>query len=447
MSSVRAGARRRANRRSPRQGVKEAAPISFGSDLEISDFRFHNGLRLLLLPDRSAPVVSYQTWVRVGSRHEPDGKTGLAHLLEHLMFKETEKFPVGEFDRLLELEGAEVNAATWTDWTCYYENLPKRSLPVAIELESDRLRNLILRSEPFESERGVVINERKSSVDDDPEARAAETLYATAFQTHPYRWPTIGWMRDIRRVTLGDCQKFYRTYYAPNNVTLVAVGDFDPREVVDCVGAAYGHLARTRIPREQVGPEPTIKRPRRRTLRLATDTSKLLYGWHAPPYGSVDYLVLEVLSEILSGGRSARLRWRLVTEDELAVSVSSDVAPFAMGGLFDVAVDARAGTSIADLSGAIDGELGRLLDEGPTADELETARNRLELATLAGLETAAGKADQIGFDAVVCGRPGATFDFLQAYASISIDQCREVARRYLSPQRRTEVLVLSKGEA
>ena len=199
---------------------------------QVHRFRLGNGLRLLLLVDQAAPVVSYFTWFRVGSRHEKPGKTGLAHLFEHLMFNETQGLKAGEFDRKLEESGAESNAATWFDWTYYYEALPKDRFGLAVELESERMARLVLREPQVVSEKEVVTNERRMRVEDDPEGTANEILYKTAFTKHPYHWPTIGWMDDIQGFTPSDCEAFYATYYAPNNATVVVVGDVTEEDVL-----------------------------------------------------------------------------------------------------------------------------------------------------------------------------------------------------------------------
>jgi zinc protease len=189
-------------------------------------YRLENGLTILLLRDRSAPVCAYYTWFSVGSRHEKEGKTGLAHLFEHLMFNETENYKAGEFDRKLEESGAESNAATWVDWTYYHEAVPKDRLPLAVKLEAERMARLVLREPQVKSEKEVVANERRYRVDDDVEGAANELLYKTAFTRHPYHWPTIGWMADIVGFSPEDCGRFYKTYYAPNNAVVVVVGDF-----------------------------------------------------------------------------------------------------------------------------------------------------------------------------------------------------------------------------
>ena len=193
----------------------------FGPRLALERHRLDNGLVVLLLPDPSAPVVSVQTWYRVGSRHERPGRTGIAHLFEHLMFNQTEHLAAGEFDRQMELAGGETNAATWVDWTCYRDSLPAGGLELALRLEADRMRHLTLTDAQVDSEREVVANERRYRVDDDVEGFLAEELWRRAFTTHPYHWPTIGWMADIAAITTEDARAFYRAYYAPGNATLV----------------------------------------------------------------------------------------------------------------------------------------------------------------------------------------------------------------------------------
>jgi zinc protease len=440
--------RRPIARRSTRNGASKTPKPrehAFGPDLTILTTRLSNGLGVVMLVDRVAPIVSYQSWFRIGSRHEKPGKTGLAHLFEHLMFKGTKKYGPGQFDRLFELQGGEVNAATWTDWTCYYENVPKAALPLAIELEADRLSNLDLSKEQVLAERDVVANERRFSVDDDVGSKASETLYSTAFQRHPYRWPTIGWMADIEAFNLDDCERFYRTYYAPNNASVVVVGDFDAAATLERIEAAYGALPRSKIPRAVRVAEPEQRRERRKTIALATDTVKVTIGYRAVPYGTDEYAALSLLNEVLCGGRSSRLRWKLVTEQEVAAEVSGGVAPFAEGGLHDFFLDAREGRAASTLLRLFDKEIARVRNKRVPNDELEKAKSRVELAFLTSLETAGGKADQVGFDATVLDDPAAAFRTLERYRAVTSDDLLDVARRYLAPERRSIVIVEPNG--
>lgn len=416
--------------------------IPFGQTLSIRRWRLGNGLDVLVMPDRSAPVVSYQTWYRVGSRHEKPGKTGLAHFFEHLMFKETKNVGPGEFDRVMEAAGGETNAATWTDWTSYYENLPKRELELAVRLESDRMANLVLQEPQVESEREVVMNERRYRVDDDVEGATNEKLYATAFKKHPYRWPTIGWMRDIRGYTVKDCLDFYRTYYAPNNAALIVAGDVDEEEVLSLVQSYYGALKPSRIPSERPVQEPDQRSERVISLEQPTDTEKVQIGWHGPPYGARDYAVLTLMSDLLTGGRSSRLFRTLVLDREIASEVCGSIAPFHDPGLFELWVNGRSGVKSEALLEVVDAEIERLQSKLVPEEELEKAKNRHELSFLQGMETVSGKADQIGFYEAVTGDPAGVFQQLDDWRSVTPSDVREAARRYLNRRRRTVVTVL-----
>ena len=413
---------------------------AFGAGLTLRRFRLGNGLSVLTLIDRAAPTVSYHTWFRVGSRHESPGKTGLAHLFEHLMFNETREHPHGDFDRLMEGAGAEANAATWTDWTYYYENAPSNALPLLVELESDRMANLVLRAPQVASEKEVVANERKLRVDDDVEGRALELLYETAFRRHPYRWPTIGWMNDIRGLTVRDCQRFYRTHYSPSNATLVIVGDFDERKALRLVQKHYGRLAATRAPEPKArAREPVQRRERVVELVAPTPTEKLLLGYHAPSYTHPDTVALNVASEVLFGGRSSRLHRLFCLEEEIALSVRGSIAPFVDPGLFEMWIFVREGRRRQDALEMLDSELTRLGDEGPARLELDKAIHQLELSFIHGLETAGGKAEQIGFHETVAGDGAAVFNRIAAYRDIDAHDVKRVTKTYLRPSRRSRI--------
>jgi zinc protease len=223
--------------------VTHVESVPFGPSLEVNRYRLENGLEVLHCAEHSAPIVAYHTWFRVGSRHEREGKTGLAHLFEHLMFNEIEGRKSGEFDRLLEEAGAESNASTWLDWTQYNISIPRDRLALVVGLEGERMSRLVLREPQVTSEKEVVANERRYRVDDDVEGSVSELLWATAYTRHAYRAPTIGWMADIEGFTTEDCAEFYRTYYAPNNATLVVVGDVSAARLLALVSAAYGDIA------------------------------------------------------------------------------------------------------------------------------------------------------------------------------------------------------------
>jgi len=409
-------------------------------------FLLGNGLRLLLLVDKSAPVLSYFTWFRVGSRHEKPGKTGLAHLFEHLMFNETEGLAASEFDRKLEENGAESNAATWLDWTYYYESLPKDRFALAVKLESERMARLVLREPQVASEKEVVANERRMRVDDDVEGTANEILYKTAFTLHPYHWPTIGWMQDIENFTPDDCVAFYRTYYAPNNATVVVVGDVSEKDVLTRIRDAYGAIPSSEIPEEDTVPEPPQRELREITLKKPTPSEKLLLGYRGPALGDADHPTCVVLNEILFGGRASRLYRELVTTREACTEVRGWVSTFRDPGLYELYFTARPGVASADILAALEAQLARVKADLVDPEELDRAKARLELGLLQSLETTSGKAEQIGFYDTVLGDPSAAFRRLERYRRVTAGEIRTAARRYFVDEARTIVRVLPEPE-
>lgn len=408
----------------------------------VTRFALGNGLTILLLVDRNAPVLSFHTWYRVGSKHETPGKTGLAHLFEHLMFNETKHVPRGQLDRLIESAGGETNAATWVDWTHYQSELPASELPLIVRLEADRMQHLVLRKPQVESEKEVVANERRYRVDDDIEGQVGELLYATVFKKHPYGWPTIGWMQDIEAFTPEDCALFYRTYYAPNNATIVVTGDVDPEEVLSLIQKHYGKIPAARIPRFKPAVEPPQRSERSVELQRPTPAAKLAIAYRGPSFRDKDFPALALASEVLFGGRSSRLFSRMVRDEEIATDLHGSLAPFSDAGLYEIWVSLRAGRELPEALAVIDEELQRLCKQGVTATELLKVKNRMELGFLQGMETAAGKAEQLGFFEVVYGDASALFGRLSTLRAITPQDVKRVANKYFDSKRRTRVAVL-----
>jgi zinc protease len=425
----------------PTARLEHEGSIPLGPAMLVHRYRLGNGLTILTSVDASAPVVSYHTWFAVGSRHEKTGKTGLAHLFEHLMFNETEKHPAGSFDRTLEEAGAESNAATWVDWTFYHESIPKDRVGLVIDLEAERMSKLVLREPQVTSEKEVVANERRYRVDDDVEGAVSELLYKTAYTRHAYSWPTIGWMADIEGFTTEDCDRFYRTYYAPNNATVVVVGDFRERDLLAKIQKAYGALESAEIPVEDVMPEPPQTDERRLSVKKPTATDKLAVAYHGPAFGDVDHVPLTMLCEVLFSGRSSRAHRSLVQQDEIATELRGWVSTFRDPGLFEIYATARPGRSAADLLTALDRELARVIAEPVTTAELDKVKAKVELALVQSLETASGRAEQIGFYHTVLGDPAGAFGRLEAYRRTTRSDLLRVARRYLVENRRTLIEV------
>lgn len=399
-----------------------------------------------MAPDRAAPVAFVHTWLSVGSRHEPAGKTGMAHLFEHLMFGGTATQPFGAFDRRIEEAGGDTNGATWLDWTYFSNDVPVAALPLVLELEADRMQHLVLEPEPVEREREVVLNERRETVEDDVDEYASEQLYLTALSRHGYRHPTIGFAEDVEALSIDDCRAFYRTYYAPNNATLVVVGDVEPEAVAELVDRHYGAMTSSSIPvaPHDVEPEPTGAR--RKRLELPTDLARLVVGYRAPAVGSDDHAAVVVLNEVLTGGRAGWLHRALVEDARVAQGVSGDVGFFRDPSLWELDVLAQdEDITPAALEAPLRAVLERVAERIDEA-ALEGARSRLELRALQELWSGDGRAEQLGFGEVVLGDPGWSLDRVEAYRAVDRDAVVAAAERYLRPEACTTIEVVPSDE-
>ncbi|MBK6516684.1 MAG: insulinase family protein [Polyangiaceae bacterium] len=432
--------------RPPARSVRYEGPAPFGQGMTVHRFALSNGLRVLVEIDPAAPVLCLQTWMRVGSRFEKAGKTGISHLFEHLMFGETEKSAHGAFDRLLEEAGGETNAATSLDWTYYHQNLPKTALALGLRLEAERLAHLVLREPQVASEKEVVANERRQRVEDDVDGAVSELLYREAFREHAYGIPTIGLMKDILSFTPEDCTEFYRTYYAPNNATLVLVGDVDLEETLGLVADHMGALEPSEVPLEDVHPEPPQLEERRLVVDKPSPTHRVAIGYKCPALGDFDHAPLVVLNEILFGGRSSRLHRRFVKELELATEVRGWVGTGRDPSLYDISLTAREDVTNERLLEVFDEEIAKIMASSVDEAELDRAKARLELGTLQSLESVSGRAETIGFYDTVLGEPGALFTKLEAYRRVTRADVLRVARRVLSSTGRTMVLVRPSGD-
>jgi zinc protease len=406
----------------------------------IRRYLWPNGLRLILLADRGAPIFSYQTWFRVGSRHEQPGRTGMAHFFEHLMFNETETLGRGQLDRLIEATGGDNNAATWTDWTYYRTSLPARDLELAVRIESERMQRLVLEDEQIEAEREVVMNERLERVEDDVDGFLDEKMNELAFTVHPYRWPTIGWMDDIRGLAKPDIHAFYRTYYKPSSATIVLVGDVDESAALALVDRYYGDIPAADLPAEPRVAEPTQEAERRHRFTKPVHADRLMVGYKAPGQGDPDWAVLEFIAALLAGGPSSRLYRRLVIDTEMATSVDCATMPFRDPCLFRLGVNLtrghRAEAALAEIDAAI-AELGRTPVPAP---ELAKIKNCVETDFWAALEDCDGRAEALGHYETTLGDFRRLFEMADWLARIDADDIRRVAASYLEPRRRTIVI-------
>lgn len=417
------------------------AEHDFGKRLRIRRYVLDNGLCAILLPDDAAPILSYQTWFRVGSRHERPGQTGMAHFFEHLMFNETETMAPGVLDRLIEETGGDNNAATWTDWTHYRTSVPARDLELAVRIESERMERLVLEDAQIESEREVVLNERLERVEDDVDGFLDEKLNALAFTVHPYRWPTIGWMEDIRGLAKPAVQEFYRTYYAPNNAIIVLAGAFDEQAALDMMARYYGHLPAARLPAEASGTaEPAQDAERRQRFARPVHADRLAIGYKVPGQGHPDWAALDFIASILCGGPSARLYRRLVVETELASSVDCGMLPFRDPCLLRMGVNMARGHRAEEALAEIDAIMDALARTPVSEAELTKVKNCAETDFWSALEDCDGRAEALGHYETTLGDFRALFDMVDRVARVSADDIMRVARTYLTPAGRTAVI-------
>lgn len=355
-----------------------------------------NGLTVLVWPRRTAPVVTTQIWYRVGSRDELPGATGLAHFLEHLLFKGTRKYKKGEIDRLTYRNGGTNNAFTFNDYTAYEFNFPKSTWKTALEIEAERMRNCVFDNAEFEAEREVVMEERRGE-QDDPASRFGEQLSTVLWLAHPYRNPVVGWMEDLKRVTRDEVYAFYRRYYVPANATLVITGDVTPEEAVAAAREAFAGLPKLPAPPRRVVPEPErVDGARHLRAYLPTQVPRLSLAFQAPKDGTPDFYALWIMTYVLAEGNLSRLHRRLVDRDQLATEVDGYVGGYREAGEMGFNAVPREGVPLERLEGVIWDELGRIASEPVTERELERARNQFYSRWVHGLETANEMATVLG---------------------------------------------------
>jgi predicted Zn-dependent peptidase len=414
-------------------------------DFPVEERSLKNGLRIRLLADSSLPVCTLYSFFRVGSRNERPGITGISHLFEHMMFNGSKKYGPKEFDRRLEASGGTSNAYTSNDLTAYYEDFASEALPLVLDLEADRMASLLIDDASLARERDVVKEERRFRTDNDIDGMLDEALGALAFVAHPYRWPVIGWMSDIESISRADCERYFRTYYAPNNCTLVLVGDFEPRAALEEIERLYGPIgAGDGLPRVPSG-EPPQKGERRAVIRYPSQAPAILVGFRGPSGHDPDSLVLDLIEAALSAGEGARLKRALVYQQELCVDAHVSFAWRMDPGLFEISLKLNPGVDPDRAEGALRAELNRICDEQMKADELERAKNLVRAQLLRALATTNGRAHTIGQMEVMLGTWRAMLDLPDRYAAVTAADVQRVARRTFAPHRRN-VVTLIPGE-
>jgi zinc protease len=412
------------------------------SDFPVQEHALQNGLQIRLLPDRSLPIATLYSFFRVGSRNERPGITGISHLFEHMMFNGSRKFGPKEFDRRLEAAGGTSNAYTSTDVTAYYEDFAAEALPLVLDLESDRMASLLIDDDSLQREREVVKEERRFRTDNDIDGMMDEALGALAFVAHPYRWPVVGWMSDLNRIAREDCERYFRTYYAPNNCTVVLVGDVDPKTAVGQIEKLYGKIPRGEALPPVADGEPPQKGERRAVIRYPAQAPALLAGFRTVDGRDPDSLVLDLVEAALGYGEGARLKRALVYEQELCVDAHIYFGWRVDPALFEVSLKLNPGTDPHRAENALWAELERICADSISEAELQRAKNFVRSGLLRGLQTSNGRAHTLGQMEVMLGTWRAFLDLPDRYQAITVEDIRRVARKTFAPHRRNLVTLI-----
>ncbi len=400
------------------------------------EFKLDNGMKVIVKEDHRAPVAVAQVWYRAGSMDEVSGTTGVAHLLEHMMFKGTKDVPSGQFSKAIAAAGGKENAFTGSDYTAYFQQLQVAKLPVSFRLEADRMHNLVISDEEFAKEIKVVMEERRWRTDDKPQSLVYEQMRGAAFLSHPYHHPVIGWMTDLENMTAEDARNWYRRWYTPNNAILVVVGDVEPQAVLKLAEEHYGKIPPRLLPLRKAPVEAAQRGIKRLTVKAPAQLPYLLMGYHAPalkrPDADWEPYALDVLSGILDGHASARLNKALVREQQVASAVGAGYDLIARGpSMFILDGTPSEGKGVADLEAALRAEIEKIKRDGVSEEELQRVKAQNVANRVYQRDSMFYQAMLIG-EMETVGLPYQALDtILERLKAVTAEQVRDVARKYL----------------
>jgi len=419
-------------------------------ELPYSKRTLENGLDVIVHEDHHVPVVAVNLWYHVGSKNERPGRTGFAHLFEHLMFEGSEHHNSGYFPPLQQA-GALLNGSTNTDRTNYWEVVPTSAVDLALWMESDRMGYLLpaLTRERFETQRDVVLNERRQNYENRPYGFALMALLAALYPPdHPYHWMTIGAAEDIRAMQFEDVRDFFRSYYHPSNASLVLAGDIDTGRAFDLATQYFGDIPGGVKP-PRVSAEASIGRERRLLLEDRVELPRLYIGWHSPAMFADGDAELDLAGDLLANGKTSRLYRSLVYDQRLAVDVSGYQSSRELGGFFLLVATAAPGRSLSEIAAEIDKAIQALVEDGPSPAEMERAEAQAEAHFLYRLQTVGGfggKSDQLNAYNVMRGNPGYFAQDLARYQSATAETVRATARRWLRYDARVVLSLVPRGQ-
>jgi zinc protease len=435
----------------PLLAVLAAAAPAAAQEVSIpsTTFRLPNGMRVVVAEDHSTPIVAVNVWYHAGSGYEQPGRTGFAHLFEHIMFEGSRYVAEGDFDNLLEAAGASNNGTTNTDRTAYYEILPSNALELALWLEADRMGGLLdaMTEQKLNGQRDIVKNERRQSYENQPYGLRGEIAAAALYPSgHPYSWTTIGSMADLSAASMEDVKSFFRTYYAPNNAVLTVVGDVDPQQVRTLSERLFGGIAAGQPVARPELPVPPIPATRRIVREDNVTLPQLTLIWRTSPRFSKDEAPLDALADILTGGKSSRLYKRLVYDAQVAQSVGSNNQARLLSGDLWITLLGKPNTDLDVLEAAVMEEIQRLADSGPTEEELRRVVNGIETSFVSRLETVEGKAEQLNEYVYYTGEADYAARDLARYRALTPADVQRVAREYLQGKNHLIISFVPKGK-
>ncbi len=414
--------------------------FSQAAEVKVQEHMLNNGLKVLVKEDHRSPVVVTQVWYKVGSSYEPGGITGISHMLEHMMFKGTDKHPVGEFSRIIAENGGNENAFTGRDYTAYFQTLEKSRLPISFELEADRMRHLHLLESELVKELQVVTEERRMRTDDKPRAKLQEHFSAMAYLNSPYKNPVIGWPADIAAYTVKDLQQWYERWYAPNNATVVVVGDVVPKEVFKLAEKYFGPLKPSEL--DQVKPQTEVKQlgVKKMTIKLPAKLPYILMGYKVPVLTTAENeweaYALEVLAGILDGGNSARLQSQLVRGQQIAVAAGASYnLTTRLSNLFMLDATPAKGKTVYDMEFALKQQVSDLKTKKVTSEELARIKAQVLSGAIYERDSNFYQAMQLGMYETVGLGWQKVDEYVSKVNQITAEQVQQVARKYLIDNR------------
>ncbi len=411
----------------------------------VTRVRLDNGLTVLLYENHETPVVSYYTFYKAGSRNEHPGITGVSHVLEHMMFNGAKKYGPKKFDMTLESHGGYSNAYTTNDMTVYFENIAADNLELVVDMESDRMADLALDSTILESERSVIEEERLMRIDNNNGGLVYEELSAAVYMAHPYSWPVIGWMADIKHISRDECYKYYSTYYAPDNAVTVVAGDFQTQRAIDLITAYYQSIPASSPPPSVVRDEPEQRGPRRVQLERPAQYGHFARGYHIGDKDDPDLYVMQIINSLLTTGESSLLYQSLVEDMQISMGVYGDFNWAIDPSMYYIYIAAYPGVDVAQVEHAYDSVMTDFVSADIADSALLRAQNGLIADYYKEFETNSGIAGEIGFYEVLYGDWTTMYDYADHIRAVTTDDIKRVVARYLTDQNSTTVVLVPEG--